>query len=109
MYDELYNFDPFTTPQIADMVMVPTASDVHLETEEHLWYQVLIYALRDLAKHKRKAKARFWFNSPHKTVGSFLWVCKIIGLQAEEIRDTINSRMKRKLLLTALHRTKHTL
>jgi len=73
-------------------------------TEQELWAGVLTNAIEDLNQseavkpHKYKGRYRMlnrrgavkWFNDvENKETGSFLWICKVLNLDPEIVREKI--------------------
>jgi len=71
------------------------------EEEDHQgmcnpWGAFLMQAIRDLHPRRgwtkneqacrNKQEAERWFNSPSKGVGSFLWICGLLNLDADQVR-----------------------
>lgn len=55
--------------------------------EAHLWFAVLCLALRDAAKHPGSPvslRARRWFGERRRGVGSFSWICDVLGINCRE-------------------------
>ena len=65
----------------------------HHSREYSLWSAVLLGAIDDLeGDGETQAAAKLWFNSPSRHIGSFLWLCEALGLNASAVRRTV--RMK---------------
>jgi len=52
-----------------------------------LWASVLTIAAQDLAKRSRRNYALDWLNGDVVAPGSFAWVCRILDLDAEAVRQ----------------------
>ncbi len=69
------------------------------EAEVELWRAVLLRSAEDLAgrdaaaapekRRHAQLRARAWFSSHEFSVGSFLWVCDIVGLDADYLRGRL--------------------
>lgn len=75
-----------------------------LAGEVGLWGAVLVRAHDDLVlgrdphhpelKHvDRGARARAWFRSPEKGIGSFKWVCGVTGLDQDAVIEKIKEKL----------------
>jgi hypothetical protein len=60
-----------------------------------LWHAVLDRAIRDMVdprtKFKDREEARQWFQSERQEVGSFLWVCNILGFNPGTVRSRLTT------------------
>jgi hypothetical protein len=65
------------------------------EACKRLWHAVLDRAIRDLVdprtKFKDREEAREWFQSERQEVGSFLWVCNILGFNPGTVRTRLTT------------------
>jgi hypothetical protein len=55
-----------------------------------LWAAVLLATVEDLKDIHTKAAAEAWFNSTSQEVGTFLWICEALGLDANAVRRSVN-------------------
>lgn len=63
---------------------------------EDLWLAVIVQAVEDLRGHRSPTgslwgrlsvySAKEWFQSPGGGIGSFGWICDVLGLEVERIR-----------------------
>jgi hypothetical protein len=60
-----------------------------VDPEKALWLSVLIQALKDLFIEKYAGPARGWIWCKDIRVGSFLWVCQILDLNPEKLRNRV--------------------
>jgi len=71
----------------------PLAKSVEIEACKDLWLAVLEQAMKDArgtrTYHTIVKEAREWFKSEDEGPGSFLWVCRILCLDPEAIRSTV--------------------
>jgi hypothetical protein len=58
--------------------------------EYSLWAAVLLATVEDLKDIHTKAAAEAWFNSTSQEVGTFLWICEALGLDANAVRRSVN-------------------
>ena len=70
-----------------------------MDGERDLWISVLIRAIYDLRgvglnEHKKHAallerSARTWFISPDSGIGSYCWICGLLGLDPLTVRERV--------------------
>ena len=65
------------------------------QPERELWGAVVIRALDDLAETGKEAPrlrqaARAWLMSDKTRVGSFIWICESVGLDAAAVRRALS-------------------
>ena len=54
--------------------------------EHSLWAAVLLVTVEDLnGDEQAKAAAKAWLDSASREIGSFLWVCEALGLNANAV------------------------
>ena len=60
---------------------------------KELWAAVLEQAIKDFSRGYFYAdRARAWFESESEEVGSFLWICRTLGVDSECTRETLRER-----------------
>ena len=59
------------------------------ESCKELWTEVIRKAIEDLGIRKERQCALEWLKSKETGIQSFAWVCKLIGIDHEKIRDRI--------------------
>ena len=57
-----------------------------IQPELNLWSAVLERAIKDWHKLKYRWELRQYFTSPSRGIGSFLWICELLGFNPEQIR-----------------------
>jgi len=63
------------------------------EPEQMLWISVLTQALHDLSGPDLLAKpARAWLSSSNTSLGSLIWICDQLGLDADAVRQNVRRR-----------------
>jgi hypothetical protein len=63
------------------------------EPEQTLWGSVLALAMQDLSGPDHLAKpARAWFASKNTSLGSLIWICDQLGLDANAVRQKVLRR-----------------
>jgi hypothetical protein len=63
------------------------------EPEQTLWSSVLSLAIQDLSGPSLVAKpARAWLISRSTSLGSFIWICDQLGLDAAAVRQNVLRR-----------------
>ena len=67
--------------------------DAEIEACKDLWLAVLEQAIKD-ARGTRiyysvVEEARDWFKSENEDPGSFLWICRLLGLDPEAVKNTV--------------------
>jgi hypothetical protein len=79
----------------------------YADPEKNLWAWVLKQASEDAtlsawhpSNRNLRDKAHRWIQSGKSDVGSFLWICHTLGLDADHIRDRI-TRDKTQALMKA--------
>jgi hypothetical protein len=60
-----------------------------INPERDLWIAVFEKALEDLTREKYERDAWAWFRSSDKGIGSFIWVCRYLGIQPTAVRRTL--------------------
>jgi len=60
--------------------------------EKDLWAGVLLRAFKDLDNPELKRKIIFWFSSNRNHVGSFRWICTVLGLDGAWIKEQLKAR-----------------
>jgi len=71
-----------------------TPTTVPYTRERGLWLSVLWQALNDLIndnKPNEQRRARQWFQDKRIYIGSFNWVCDVIGVSTEDIRTALEN------------------
>lgn len=69
-------------------------SDMNEDACKRLWAAVLDQAIRDALGgnlYLRKT-AWAWFHSEHQRVGSFLWICTILGLNPRFVQTLVGTK-----------------
>lgn len=62
---------------------------------KQLWASVLVRSAEDLRRKHHKQSAVFWFNNDLETgVGSFCWICELLKMDPDRIRDRIFKTMR---------------
>ena len=66
---------------------------VEIDACKDLWLAVLEQAIKD-ARGTRiyysvVEEARDWFKSENEDPGSFLWICRLLGLDPEAVKNTV--------------------
>ena len=60
---------------------------------KELWAAVLEQAIQDFNRGYFYAEnARAWFESESEEIGSFLWICRMLGVDAERTREILRER-----------------
>jgi hypothetical protein len=60
---------------------------------KELWAAVLEQAIQDFNRGYFYAdRAREWFQSESEEVGSFLWICKMLSVDAERTKEILRER-----------------
>lgn len=79
--------------------------------EVSLWYHVLAGAFDDLhGSDRERADSGSWFQAETDGIGSFLWVCEVLGISASVIRRRLgfNLSLPRKTrFLPVLNHARH--
>ena len=79
--------------------------------EVSLWYHVLASAFDDLhGSDRERADSESWFQAETDGIGSFLWVCEVLGISASAIRRRLgfNLSLPRKTrFLPVLNHSRH--
>ena len=57
--------------------------------EYSLWAAVLLATVEDLKDDQTKAAAEAWFTSTSREIGTFLWICEALGLNANAVRRSV--------------------
>lgn len=79
-----------------------SATDHRTLPEAELWTQVILQAINDLDERtsltpgSAKDSAREWFASESDAVGSFIWTCQIINVDATFIRSQLAKKQRMK-------------
>ena len=78
-----------------------------MSPEMVLWSRVLLQAIWDLAGIKLKVqkseaprlqrRTRAWFLAKKDSPGSFIWICNILGLDPDAVRDRVLARSTAEL------------
>lgn len=94
-----------------------SSDQTYLHPYRKLWAAVLLQAIKDLTagntnsvpvNNQRKricGSTQFWLNSDNDGVGSFNYICLVMGMDSVKTRDRmleLNQRMKRKRIMSAL-------
>lgn len=81
--------------------------------ERRLWGNVLLQALRDLTgigiENRSRldvgiASARAWFASDLDDVGSFVWICDLLGFHPDHVRGKVGRLTQGKTQYGRIHR-----
>ena len=62
-----------------------------------IWGAVLIRAVKDLHltgdkyRESKRGNAKTWITSPAEDLGSFLWICDLLGLDSGLVRSRVNA------------------
>jgi hypothetical protein len=61
-------------------------------SEQKLWQAVLVMAVSDLRNEHRES-AQAWVASDVEAVGSFHWICDILGIDPEYVRSALRGTL----------------
>jgi hypothetical protein len=81
-------------------VVCASGTDHRTLPEAELWTQVILQAINDLdgrtalTPNSAKDSAREWFASESDAVGSFIWTCQLINLDASFIRSQLAKKLR---------------